>query len=266
MQTQRFTDKVVLVTGAGRGIGKAIAEAFAAEGAKVVVSARTPAHGQAVVDGIGQRGGQSVLTVGDVGRREDVRTMVAAATEAFGALDVLVHCAADAATAKVAQMAEDDFDCQVHANIHSLFWLAKDAVPSLARTGLNGADKGRLIFISSGEGNRSHTPGLVPYGASKAYMNAFARTLAREVGPQGVLVNVVEPGLILSDRLREHLDDAVSARLCKNFAVPRPGQPAEIAAAVLFLASPDALYITGSSLLVDGGATMAPIPGIDDHL
>lgn len=266
MDTQRFTGKVVLVTGGGRGIGKAIAEAFAAEGAQVVVSARTPAYGQAVVDGILQRGGQAVLAVGDVGRRDEVRAMVARAIEAFGALNVLVHCAADATVGKVAQMAEDDFDRQVHANVHSLFWLAKDAVPALARSVAEPGQKGRLIFISSGEGNRSHTPGLVPYGASKAYMNAFARTLAREVGPQGVLVNVVEPGLILSDRLREHLDDATSARLCQNFAVPRPGQPAEIAAAVLFLASRDALYITGSSLLVDGGATMAPIPGIDDHL
>lgn len=262
MSNPRFSDKVVLVTGGGRGIGKAIAEAFAAEGARVVVSARTSAYGQAVVDGIRQRGGQATLAVGDVGQREDVRAMVAHATETFGALDVLVHCAADAAIGKVLDMPDEVFDRQVHANIHSIFWLAKDALPALSKA----AGSGRVIFISSGEGNRSHTPGLVPYGASKAYMNAFARTLAREVGPQGVLVNVVEPGLILSDRLREHLDDEVSARLTRHFPVPRPGQPSEIAAAVLFLASGDAAYVTGSSLLVDGGATMAPIPGIDEHL
>ena len=198
---QRFHDKVVLITGAGRGIGKAIAQAFAAEGAKVVVQARTTLHGLAVVDAIVQQGGHAVLQTGDVGCRDDVRAMVASAIYAFGALDVVVHCAADAAIGKVVDMPEDVFANQVNANIQSLFWLSKDALPALSRS----TDKGRLIFISSGEGNRSHTPGLVPYGASKAYMNAFARTLAREVGPMGVLVNVVEPGLILSDRMREHL-------------------------------------------------------------
>lgn len=258
---QRFTDKVVLVTGAGRGIGKAIAQAFAAEGAKVVVQARTAAHGQAVVEAIVQQGGQAVLQAGDVGQRADVRAMVASTLDAFGALDVLVHCAADAAIGKVADMPDEVFAHQVNANIQSLFWLSKDALPALAKS----ADKGRLIFISSGEGNRSHTPGLVPYGASKAYMNAFARTLAREVGPQGVLVNVVEPGLILSDRMREHLADEVTTQLSRNFPVPRAGLPSEIASAVLFLASNEAAYITGSSLLVDGGATLAPITAIETH-
>lgn len=260
--SHRFQDKVVLITGAGRGIGKAIALAFAAEGAKVVVQARTLTNGQMVVDTILQQGGQAVTQAGDVGQRSDVRAMINCAVKNFGALDILVHCAADAAIGKVTDMPDDVFANQVNANIQSLFWLSKDALPALSKA----ADKGRLIFISSGEGNRSHTPGLVPYGASKAYMNAFARTLAREVGPQGVLVNVVEPGLILSDRMREHLADEVTTHLTRNFPVPRAGLPSEIASAVLFLASHEAAYITGSSLLVDGGATMSPISAIETHL
>ncbi len=259
---QRFLDKVVLITGAGRGIGKAIALAFAAEGAQVVVQARTAAHGQAVVDTIVQRGERARLQPGDVGQRADVQAMINGALAGFGSLDILVHCAADAAIGKVSDMPDAVFENQVNANIQSLFWLTKDALPALSKA----TDKGRLIFISSGEGNRSHTPGLAPYGASKAYMNAFARTLAREIGPQGVLVNVVEPGLILSDRMREHLADEVTTSLTRNFPVPRAGLPSEIASAVLFLASKDAAYITGSSLLVDGGATLAPIPAIETHL
>lgn len=256
----RFKDRTVLVTGAGRGIGRAIAEAFAEEGARVLVSARTRERGQAVVDGIRATGGEAVLAVGDVGVREDVRAAVAAALVAFGGLDVVVHCAADAALGKVADMDEAAFDQQIRANVHSLFWLARDALPALGQA----ADKGRLIYISSGAANRSFTPGLVPYMASKAYMNAFARGLANEVGHQGVLVNVVEPGLIASDRMREHLPDDYSTKIARAFPVPRPGQPSEIAAAVLFLASKDAGYITGTTLLVDGGATMAPIAGIED--
>jgi 3-oxoacyl-[acyl-carrier protein] reductase len=262
LAVQRFADKVVLVTGAGRGIGRAIAESFAAEGAKVMVSARKTALGEQVVAVIGQRGGKAALTVGDVSRRADIGAMIRDTERAYGGLDIVVHSAADAAMGRVAAMSDEVFDTQVHANIHSLFWLAKDALPLLAKA----RDKGRLIYISSGAANRSFTPGLIPYMASKAYMNAFARGLANEVGRDNVLVNVVEPGLIASDRMREHLDESRAAKIAAAFPVARVGLPAEIAAAVMYLASPEAGYITGTTLLVDGGATMAPIVEFKDGL
>jgi 3-oxoacyl-[acyl-carrier protein] reductase len=258
----RFVNKVALITGAGRGIGRAVAEAFAAEGARVIVSARTAAHGESVVAGIGDAGGDASLTVADVSRRDEVGAMIQHAQQFYGGLDILVHCASDASMDRVVDMPDEVFDAQVHANIHSLFWIAKDAMPLLSKA----KDKGRLIYISSGAANRSFTPGLTAYMASKAYMNAFARGLANEVGRDNVLVNVVEPGLIASDRMREHLDDATSAKIAAAFPIARVGLPSEIASAVLFLASPEAAYITGTTLLVDGGATMSPIVQFRDGI
>jgi 3-oxoacyl-[acyl-carrier protein] reductase len=150
----------------------------------------------------------------------------------------------------------------VRSNIQSLFWLAKDAAPHLAKA----QDKGRIIFISSGEANRKYTPTLIPYGSSKAFMNAFARGLAVEFGALNILVNVIEPGLIGTDHMLETLGEELPHRLAEHFPVPRLGQSADIASAALFLTSNEASYITGTSLLVDGGATMVTLPKVEEIL
>jgi 3-oxoacyl-[acyl-carrier protein] reductase len=257
-----YAGKVALVTGGGRGMGRAIAEAFAAAGAAVVIGARTRSYGEEAVAAIRQRGGRAALAVADNSDRAAMKAMVETAAEAFGQLDIVVHCAADSAHQPVVDMADDTFDYLVRSNIHSLFWLAKDAAPHLARA----RDKGRLIYISSGSANRNYIPGLICYAATKAFMNAFARGLAMEFGKLGILVNVVEPGMIASDRLLATISEEAAAAMASAFPVPRVGTPEEVAAAVLFLASNAAGYITGSSLLVDGGASMAPMPSLERHL
>lgn len=258
----RFQDKTVLVIGGGRGMGRAIAAAFAAEGARVVVSARTPAHGEQTVAALRAQGSEAALVLGDLSDRARVKQMIDEAARPTGRLDVLVHCASDNARGRIVDMSDATFDTLVRSNVDALFWVAKDAAPYLAKA----PDKGRLVYISSGSANRVFMPGLIPYAATKAFMNAFARGLAVEFGPLGILVNVVEPGMIASDRMKEHLSEAQYSAMAAGFPVPRVGESSDIAAAVLFMASREASYITGASLLVDGGASMVAIPGLAKEL
>ncbi len=257
-----FDGKVALVTGAGRGIGRAIAMRFAAAGAHVVVSARTPSRGEDTVQRIRTAGGTAELVVGDIADREAIRAMVAVARSSYGQLDIVVHCAAESAHGRVVDMDESAFDLLVQSNVQSLFWLARDAHAMLSAA----PDFGRLIYISSGSANRNFIPGLIPYMATKAFMNAFARGLAMEFGRDRILVNVIEPGMVASDRMREHLSEDLAMQIARPFPVPRPGQPDEIADAVLFMASAQAKYITGANLLVDGGASMAPLGALEQTL
>ena len=155
-------------------------------------------------------------------------------------------------------MSDEAYDHLVRCNIDSIFWIAKHAAPYLRKA----KDKVRLIYISSAGANRQFVPGSVPYQSSKAYMNAFARGLAVEFGPLNILVNTVDPGMTATDRMKAMLPMEVANAIVANFPIARIGEPQDIANAVLFLASAEAAYITGASLLVDGGASMASMGGI----
>ncbi len=252
----RFAGTVVLVTGAGRGLGRTIAEAFAVEGATVVVAARTARYGERTVREFRERGLSASLVLGDLAERADVAKMFDEAVTRHGALDVVVHSAADNAQGLLAEIDDDTLDYLLRSNVHALHWITRAAVPHLRRSKL----PGRMIFISSGAANRVFSPGLNAYGSTKAYLESFARGLAGELGPLGVRVNVVGPGLTVTERMLGHLTHAQADSLASTYPLGRAGLPEEIAAAVLFLASREASYITGASLLVDGGASMVPFP------
>ena len=252
----RFDGRVVLVTGAGRGMGRVVADAFAGEGATVVVAARTASYGEQAVAELTARGTTASLVLGDLADRGAVQRMFDQAAQQHGGLDVVVHCASDNAQGRIVELADDDLDYLLRSNVHALHWIAKAAVPHLARS----SHPGRLILVSSAGANRVFTPGLIAYMSTKAYMEAFARGLAVEVGSLGVLVNVVAPGMIATDRMLGHLQPDQIDAVASTYAVPRAGQPDEIASAATYLASPEASYVTGACLLVDGGASMAPFP------
>ena len=260
--TESFAGKTVLVTGSGRGMGRGIADAFSALGAKLIISARTAKYGEEAVAAIHARGGEALLVRADNADRQSMKQMVEQGAAHFGGIDVVVHCAAHWVQGDVVDMDDADFDDLVHSNIHSLFWLAKDAAPWLSKA----PDKGRLIFISSGAAGRQYLPGNICYSSTKAFMNEFSRGLAMEMGKHNILVNTVEPGLIASDRVLGNIGMDIAQALTNTYPIPRPGMPEDIAKAVLFFASSQADYITGASLLVDGGSSMSPMPDLDKIL
>jgi 3-oxoacyl-[acyl-carrier protein] reductase len=247
----RLADKVAIVTGAGRGIGRAIAVRLAAEGAKVVVATRTASYGEETVLRIATEGGEATLFALDVKDRAAIAALVDDTVRRHGHVDILVHAAADIPFGTIARLTDRDFDDCFTSIVKSAFWLTKDLAPHLAKSGA-----GRIVFISSIAGNSRASLGLAHYGAAKAALNAFARGAAVELGPQGVTVNTVDPGLIASDHMKAVMSEEQATRASARFPVSRPGTPEEVASAVLHLVLPESAYINGAQLVVDGGSTL----------
>ena len=257
---KKLEGKVAIVTGGGRGMGRSIAAALAAQGATVVIAARTAQYGEATVAEIVAGGGRASLFAGfELAERSSSQKLIGDTVRRHGRLDILVLCAADAPNGALLQMADEDFDQLAKSNFYSLFWFAKDAIPELARSGA-----GRFISISSCAGNRIHSPGIVPYGATKAAINSMIRGMAIEYGRLGITFNTVDPGLIASDRM--YLPPEMVQGITSSFPIPRIGTCDEIASAVSFLAWPESAYITGHHLVVDGGASLGSVPNLDDSL
>ena len=248
--TESITGKVALVTGGDQGIGRAIALRLAKAGADIVVvyrSHETEAHD--VVRAI-QAGGRRGLAVqADIGKVADARRAVSDSVATFARLDILVNNAGIEKNAPFWEVSEEDYDAVMNVNVKGLFFMSQAVVQHLRDMRY----KGKIINISSVHEDLSF-PHFTPYCASKGGVRMITRNLAIELAPFGITVNSVAPGAIKTPINRALLADREKLNaLLSNIPLARMGEPEEVAGAVSFLASPDADYITGASLVIDGG-------------
>jgi NAD(P)-dependent dehydrogenase (short-subunit alcohol dehydrogenase family) len=251
----RLAGKVAIVTGAGHGIGRATARRFAAEGASVVVAELRPEAGQETVRLIQEDGGEARFIETDVTVKAQIQRMVQQAADAYGRLDILVNNAGGARPQPVDTMEEEVWDWTVDLCLKAAFLGAQAAVPVMEQSG-----GGSIVNIGSVNGLAA-SPGLAAYNAAKGGLHLLTMNLAIELGRRGIRVNAIAPGHIASHPELYEDDPLELWGFTEGCPIGRVGQPEDIAAAALFLASDDAAFVTGSVLLVDGGM-MAQVPEI----
>jgi len=239
--------EIVLVTGASRGIGAAIADLLAAQGAKVIGTATSEAGSSAIAERLAKHGGTGrVLNVTDGAA---VDALIGNIGKEFGPVTILVNNAGITRDQLLMRMKDEDWQAILDTNLSSVYRTSKAVMRGMMK-----ARKGRIISIASVVGVTGN-PGQANYAAAKAGIIAFSKSLAREIGSRGITVNAVAPGFIDTDMTRA-LSEEQRVALLRQIPAGRLGAPAEVAAAVLFLVSPQAAYITGETLHVNGGMYM----------
>ncbi len=246
-----LTDKVAIVTGSGQGIGESIARVFAQAGARVVVATRSAGNGQKTVDDIAAAGGEAILIQCDIGQRVDVERVVAATIARFKRVDICIHNAAVYPLHTVEELTDEVMEQTLAVNMKAAVWLTQACLPHFRSRGW-----GRFIITSSVTGPRVAMPGTSHYAMSKSGLNGFIRTAALEFARENITINGVEPGYILTAAMSALGDEDGIKAMERCIPCGALGKPEDIAYTMLFLASREAGYITGQTIVVDGGSTL----------
>lgn len=241
-----LNEQVALVTGASRGIGRAVAELLAAQGAFVIGTATSENGAQAISDYLGEHGTGMVLNVAD---GESVSQVVSEIQKVHGGIDILVNNAGITKDNLLMRMKDDEWNDVINTNLTAVFRTSKAVMRGMMKK-----RNGRIINIGSVVGTTGN-PGQTNYCAAKAGLVGFTKSLAKEIAARGVTVNAVSPGFIDTDMTQALTDDQKES-IFSSIPAARLGKPEEIAAAVVFLASPAAAYITGETIHVNGGMSM----------
>ena len=244
--TGRLQGRVALVVGGARGIGKGIADRFHEEGAKLVIADTEVEAGTMTARAFD---GHFVET--DISRRADAERAVAAAVDRFGRLDIVIQNAGIYPWSLIENTEPEEWDAVMAVNLRGTYLVARAALPYM-----KSAKYGRMVFTSSITGPRVTSPGHGHYSATKAGINGFIKSAALEFSSYGITVNGVEPGNILTEGMKLHRSPAFIRGMEEAVPLGRLGTPRDIANAVLFLSSDEAEYITGTTIVVDGGQTL----------
>ena len=242
--------KVALVTGASRGIGRAVALKLASEGAKVAINyAGSQGKAEEVKAEIEKMGGEAILVQANVADKDAVEQMVGAAVEAFGTIDILVNNAGITRDGLLARMKDEDFEAVVDTNLKGVFYCTKAVAKLMMKK-----RSGRIVNMASVVGITGNA-GQTNYAASKAGVIGFSKSAAKELASRGITVNMVAPGFIATD-MTDAMNEKAKEAVLGTIPLKREGSPSDVANAVLFLVSDNAAYITGQIVNVDGGMVM----------